>query len=117
MPNPIVHWEIVSPERGVQLQEFYRNLFGWTIDADNPFNCGMVDTQSGLGINGAVGPGEGPQRVTLFAQVDDLQAYLDKAERLGGTVMMPVTEISGVVTMALFSDPDGNVFGLRQGGA
>jgi len=117
MPNPIVHWEIVSPERGVQLQEFYANLFGWKIKSENPFNYGLVDTQSSLGINGAVGPGEGPRRITLYAQVDDLQAYLDRAESLGATVLMPVTEISGVMTIALFCDPDGNVFGLMQSSA
>src|SRR5260370_9830963 len=98
MHNPIVHWEIVSPERGVQLQEFYANLFGWKIKRENPFNYGLVDTQSSLGINGSVGPGEGPPRLTLYAQVDTPQAYLDTAEILGATYMMPVTNISSVIT-------------------
>src|SRR5258707_14068102 len=97
MPNPIVHWEIVSPERGVQLQEFYAKLFGWKMKRENPFNYGLVDTQSSLGINGAVGPGEGPRRVTLYAQGADLQTSLDRAESLGATVMMPVTEVAGVL--------------------
>src|SRR5260370_8722795 len=112
MPNPIVHWEIVSPERGVQLQEFYANLFGWKIKSENPFNYGLVDTQSSLGINGAVGPGEGPRRVTLYAQVDDLQAYLDRADRLGATVLMPVTEISAVLPLTLFRAPSAHSFRL-----
>jgi hypothetical protein len=33
-------------------------------------------------------------RVSVYAAVDDLQAYLDKAERLGARVVMPVTEVS-----------------------
>jgi len=112
MPNPVVHWEIVSSTKGKELQEFYATLFGWEMDTNNPFDYGLVNTQTERGINGGVGPTEGPGRVTIYAEVDDLQAYLDTAVELGGTVMMPITEIPGVVTMALFSDPDGNVTGL-----
>jgi predicted enzyme related to lactoylglutathione lyase len=43
-----------------------------------------------------------------------MQAYLDKAERLGATVVMPVTDM-GDFTIALFSDPAGNVSGLVNG--
>jgi len=68
----------------------------------------MVDTETERGINGAVGPSEGVSRVSIYVEVDDLQASLDKAVSLGGTVVMPVTEIPGAVTMAMFSDPDGN---------
>ena len=115
MPNPVVHWEIVSSTRGKELQEFYATLFGWEINTNNPFDYGVVDTQTDHGINGGVGPTQGPSRVTIYAEVDDLQAYLDTVVELGGTVVMPITEIPGAVTMALFSDPDGNITGLIQG--
>ena len=42
------------------------------------------------GIGGGIGPSpEGVNRVTFYVDVDDLQAYLDKAERLGGKTVMP----------------------------
>jgi predicted enzyme related to lactoylglutathione lyase len=45
--------------------------------------------------------------------VPDLQAALDKAERLGGKSLMPPTEIpEGNVTIAMFSDPEGTTCGL-----
>jgi hypothetical protein len=48
------------------------------------------------GINGGIsGDQNGNARVSVDAAVDDLRAYLDKAERLGARVVMPVTEVSG----------------------
>ena len=53
--------------------------------------------------------------VRIYVQVPDLQAALAKAEGMGAKVVMPITEIPGAVTMALFADPDGNVVGLVKG--
>ena len=47
-----------------------------------------------------------------YVEVNDLQAYLDKAEKLGGKTIMPPTEIPDQVTLAMFTDPEGNVIGL-----
>jgi predicted enzyme related to lactoylglutathione lyase len=116
MPNPVVHWEIQSntPEKS---REFFAQLFDWHIDANNPYNYGIVDTQSDGAITGGIGPtGDGgPGRVLFYVQVDDLQASLDKAESLGAKTIMPPTEIPGVVTVALFSDLEGNTIGLIKG--
>jgi predicted enzyme related to lactoylglutathione lyase len=116
VPNPIVHFEIVGKE-GKKLQNFYGSLFDWKVDANNEWNYGMVDTETpGAGIAGGIGPTmDGQSRVTVYAQVPDLQAYLDKAEKLGGKTLMPPTEIPGAVTMAMFSDPEGNVMGMIKG--
>jgi uncharacterized protein len=116
MPNPIVHFEIVGQD-GKKLQDFYGNVFGWKIDANNEWNYGIVDTDSGgAGIAGGIGPTmDQKPRVTVYAQVPDLQATLDKAEQLGGKTLMPPTEIPGAVTMAMFADPEGNVMGIIKG--
>lgn len=117
MPNPVVHWEIAS-DKPAELNAFYRDLFGWKVDADNQYDYGMVDTQTEQGINGGIGGTMGgPRRVTVYAEVDDLQTYLDKAVSLGGKIMMEPTEIPGTVTMAMFADPDGNAFGLIKRGS
>jgi predicted enzyme related to lactoylglutathione lyase len=117
MPNPVVHWEIVSQTKGKELQEFYASLFGWTINANNPMDYGLVDTDAGRGIPGGIGPTTGSSRVTIYIEVDDLQASLDKAESLGGKTLMAPEEIPGAVTMAMFADPDGNVVGLIKSGS
>lgn len=112
MGSPIVHFEIMGG-RGNQLEKFYAELFGWRIDSNNPMNYGVVDTRGSGGINGGVGPNQdGSKRVTVYAQVDDLQATLDKAEKLGGRTVLPPTEVPGGPKLAMFTDPAGNVTGL-----
>ena len=111
MGNPVVHFEIVVRD-AAKSQEFYANLFDWHVNADNPMSYGMVDTHSEGGIGGGI-TGEGVSTgVTFYVQVDDLQAYLDKAESLGGKTIMPPMEIPDMVKFAVFSDPEGNVIGI-----
>lgn len=109
MPNPVVHFEINGKD-GKKLQNFYATLFEWHVDANNPMNYGMVDTHAG-GINGGVVQAD-QAGVAVFVEVDDLQAYLNKVERLGGKTVMPITVIPDMVTLAMFSDPEGNIVGL-----
>ena len=114
MPNPVVHWEIHARD-AKRMQDFYASLFDWQVDSSNPMGYGFVDTQSAPpGINGGIPEaGEGEDaRVILYVEVDDLQAYLDRAESFGGRTIMPPTEIPGIVTIALFADPEGNTTGL-----
>ena len=35
MPNPVVHFEVVSPD-GEAAQKFYSELFDWKLDTNNP---------------------------------------------------------------------------------
>ena len=111
MSNPVVHFEVVGKD-GKKLQNFYGNVFGWKIQADNPMNYGIVSNEdTGGGIGGGVG--EAPEtRATFYIAVDNPDAYLKKVESSGGRTVMPVTEIPGMVVMAQFADPEGNVVGL-----
>ena len=112
MPNPIVHWELNTKD-AKKTQEFLASLFGWHVDANNPMNYGMIDTHTEKGADGGIHDSdEAPKGTMVYVEVDDLQAYLDKAESLGGKTVMPIVVIPNMVTMAQFSDPQGNVFGL-----
>ena len=123
MPNPVVHFEIMGKKDSSQTQKWYGDLFGWKIDA-MPFpgapegeTYGIVSAQDGKGIGGGVGASmDGQPAIRIYIEVDDPQAYLDKAVKAGAKVLMPVTEIPNMVTMALFEDPDGNVMGLVKAG-
>ena len=116
MSTPVVHFEIMGG-KGNELEKFYRVLFGWKINSDNPMKYGIIDTGGGpRGINGGVGPAhDGNKRVSIYVQVDDLQATLDRAESLGGKTVLGPTEVAGGPKLAMFADPAGNTTGLLLG--
>ena len=115
MPNPVVHFEIASGGTE-KLQKYYADLFEWHIDASNPMGYGLVDTKTETGISGGITGTDGrPNMVSFYVEVEDIEAKLKEAEDLGGSVIMPVTSIPGMVTFAMFSDPEGNCIGLVSG--
>ncbi|MDO8615745.1 MAG: VOC family protein [Dehalococcoidia bacterium] len=112
MGSPVVHFEINGRD-GKKLHDFYSRLFGWKIDAGNPMNYGLVETDSGgHGINGGIGQSDQGNQVTFYVEVADPQAALNQIEGLGGRTIVPVTVIPNMVTFAQFADPEGNVVGL-----
>ncbi|MGI8549331.1 MAG: GNAT family N-acetyltransferase [Dehalococcoidia bacterium] len=113
MDTPVTHWQIDAREPA-RLHRFYGGLFEWEVEANNALGYGLVTAQSG-GISGGIGPARGSEGVTIFVEVDDLQAFLDRAERLGGKTLMQPTTIPGAVTMAMIADPEGNRIGLLKG--
>lgn len=108
--HPVVHWEINARDPKA-LHTFYAELFGWKINADNPMGYGLV-TAGGDGINGGIGPAQGIPGVTFYVRVPDLDAALRKVGQLGGSTVVPPTEIPKMVTFAVFTDPQGNRIGL-----
>ena len=117
MPNPVTHFEIIGKD-AKKLQTFYSGLFGWKVDTNNPMNYGMVEAQDTKGIGGGIAGAQegGNGYVTVYIEVDDPQAALDKAVSLGGKVVMPVTTIPDAVTLAQFTDPEGNLIGIVKSG-
>lgn len=115
MGLPVVHFEIHG-KNSHEISEFYSSVFEWTVNANNPLNYGLVDTDAeGQGIGGGICASDMAPAVLIYIQVDDPQRYLDKIEAAGGQTVLPVTEIPGAVTMAIFEDPAGNRIGLVKG--
>jgi predicted enzyme related to lactoylglutathione lyase len=117
MGNPVAWFEIVGQD-GARLRQFYGELFGWPIDASQTgMDYGLVAQQPN-GIAGGIGRSEdgGPGHVTVYVEVDDIQEYLQKAERLGGKMIAPPMDIPGWnLSIGFMSDPEGHLVGLSKG--
>ena len=114
--RPVVHWEIMALDAPKQ-RAFFSDLFGWAIDANNPQNYGMVPSGGEAAIGGGIGPApDGKPYVTFYVEVPDIGAALSKAESLGASTVMPRTDM-GMVTLAQFRDPEGNLVGLIEASA
>jgi predicted enzyme related to lactoylglutathione lyase len=116
MGQPVAFFEVISPDAG-RAQKFYAELFDWKVAADPSMGgYALVDTGAGEdGIGGGIGPSMAPADtgVKIYMRVDDLEAYLGRAEQLGGKRLVPPTELpGGYGHFAIFTDPDGNAVGL-----
>jgi predicted enzyme related to lactoylglutathione lyase len=116
MGKPVAFFEILSSDHE-RAQAFYRDLFDWKVAADPQMGgYGLVDTEAGEhAVGGGIGPCSEPGEagVKIYVRVDDLDAHLDRAEKLGGTRVVPPTDLPGDFgRFAVFTDPDGNQVGL-----
>ena len=112
MPNPIAHFEICVKDLKAGV-EFYKSLFDWKIEIDPQMNYGMINT--GKEPGGGIFQVQGDMKpyLAIYPQVDDIDAMLDKAEKLGAFVIVRKTKISDQFGYyGLFTDPDGNVIGV-----
>jgi predicted enzyme related to lactoylglutathione lyase len=112
MAGKVVHFE-ASAKDGNALREWYAKTFGWQFNVMPEMDYATVDN-GGAGINGGIG-GQGPapkSAAIFYVAVPDLQKTLDEVEKQGGKTTMPVMEIPNIVTLAQFTDPDGNLVGL-----
>jgi predicted enzyme related to lactoylglutathione lyase len=112
MGKPVVFFEIGCRDRE-KTGAFYGALFDWGIQPMGPSS--VIDTGAGQGIGGHITSlGHEPHHYTMFyVEVDNIVAYLEKAESLGGKrIVGPIKIPTG--QFAWFSDPDGSVIGLLQ---
>ena len=96
---------------------FYENVFGWSVrdpHADSPaFSDGSGHVIGHFVTHGSVA---GDSGMRPYIYVDDVRATVEQIEACGGEVLeSPFAE--GNLTVALFSDPAGNVLGVWQFGS
>jgi hypothetical protein len=112
---PVAWFELVGSQPK-ETMAFYENVFGWKGkggDAEGFVYFEIDATQGGRGTHGGIGGSQdGTAAVTVYAGVDDVQAYLDKAEALGGTKTFGPMDVSPETQIGQFKDPQGNIFGL-----
>ena len=111
MGRAVVHFEI-GCRNAAKTQDFYEKLFEWKI---SPIGPAAMIAAEGSGIAGHITAlGHEPHHYTIFyVDVDDVAAYLKKAESLGGRMLVPPVAIP-TGTFAWMQDPEGNTVGLFQ---
>jgi predicted enzyme related to lactoylglutathione lyase len=111
MGETVIHVEVTGKD-GEALQKFYKDVFGWSLDTDNPGGYGMY--RQGDGLTGGIGATQDGSagNVTFYVHTDDPQGTLDKVTASGGQVVMPLTQVAPETTIALFADPEGHVVGI-----
>jgi predicted enzyme related to lactoylglutathione lyase len=109
----IIHFEVTGKDQNA-LQSYYSDLFGWKLNTDFPGGYGMTDpAQTGLIVGIGAAP-QGPGFVTGYVTVSDIDATIEKATSLGGSVVMPKFSPDGTAQLALVADPEGHVLGLTE---
>jgi hypothetical protein len=108
----MVHFEIVARDPVAQAA-FYRELFNWDI-GDGPLAqipAGIGGPEAGIGghIRGGSAPG-----VSIYVQVRELAASLERVKELGGQVVLEPFDVPNGPTLAAVKDPEGNPLTLVQ---
>jgi predicted enzyme related to lactoylglutathione lyase len=115
MPNPIVRWQIVTPEPA-KAAAFYRDLFGWELSSANSMGYRelRVGAESGAPVDGGVWPAPPgqPGFVQVFIEVEDIDARIAKATGLGAKTIVPKSVLPDGDTIAVLLDPTGISFGI-----
>jgi uncharacterized protein len=113
MPNPVVRWQIVSPDAD-GTAAFYQSLFHWTVSRANALGYRELSSGEGRGAYGGVWPSPPgqPGFVQMFIEVDDIQACIAEATRLGARVIVPASVLPDGDSMAVLADPTGISFGI-----
>ena len=109
---PVDWFEVIGSDAKAS-QAFYTELFGWTYE-DATATYGMVDTGAGRGIPGGVGSSDEPgsRWATVYANVEDVEQTLARAEELGGKREYGPVDIDDHMQTGAIRDPAGSLFGV-----
>jgi predicted enzyme related to lactoylglutathione lyase len=114
MGSKIAHAEVVG-KNGPALQKFWGELFGWKQNTDLPGGYAMTAAaDSGIVLGTGPAPDDGNGWVTFYVTVDDLDATLERAKALGGTVVAPKFSPAPDTFLAMVADTEGHIVGVSQ---
>ena len=115
MGRPVVFFDIGCEDKDNTVK-FYTKLFGWNSVSSSPYSDTM-DTGSEDGIIGAITAlGHEPHSYCMiYVEVEDIDAYLEKAQEMGGETIIAKTENpNDGQSFAWVADPEGTIIGLLE---
>ena len=110
--RPAPEWFDISTPDARQARNFYRELFGWEVNAiDETYALVGGDGGRPAGGIGQAGPSSPYTGIVVYFPVDDVEAAFARAQRLGGSLVLEPTR-TPLGQIAVFADLDGNRVGL-----
>lgn len=116
LEHTIVHFEIPA-DNPAELSTFYSELFGWEITrTESPLEYYLIKTgESDRAVNGAMLRRRTADQVPLnYIRVESIDEYVDKAEQLGGRVLVQKEEVGDMGYFCILLDPQGNQIALWE---
>jgi uncharacterized protein len=116
MAHPVIHTEIRSADPDAT-RSFFVDLFGWKVGSEGAFpGYTFMDTGAEGSPHVAISPRQSDEdEVLFFVAVEDVAATLDKALRLGGTIIQPAQKVPGT-SFGVFADAQGHRIGVAANG-
>lgn len=117
MPT-IVHFEIPAEDMD-RAKQFYEQLFDWKITKipgyEDYFGVATTDESGTKGLDGGLMRRQNPQHTTMnYIGVPSVDEYMQKAENLGGKVVMGKHPVPGMGYFAVCLDTENNAFGIWE---
>jgi predicted enzyme related to lactoylglutathione lyase len=109
--NSVCHWEFqtTNPDKAIK---FYEGLFGWKLDYMKEMNYVMIETPERPGGGISVVDKIESGGTVIYILVEDIEAKLKHAEKLGGKIVTPKCPIPNMGFYGVFADSEGNKMGL-----
>ncbi|HEY7711299.1 MAG TPA: VOC family protein [Candidatus Entotheonella sp.] len=108
-----VSWVELSTTDAKAAIAFYSQLFGWSTEEMSMQDGTYTVVKTGSDGIGGIMPlppqMQGPPRWGIYITVDDVDATAAKAQQLGATTIVPLTDIPDVGRFYSFQDPQGAV--------
>ncbi|MGB2984730.1 MAG: VOC family protein [Phycisphaerae bacterium] len=114
MGNRLCHFELMTndPEK---CKAFYGAVFDWKFDEQSMPGYTLINTGTDPGGGVFPKPPEAPGVcMSVYFQVDDIDATLRTVTEHGGKIIVPKTAIPSVGHFAMFTDPEGIASGILQ---
>jgi uncharacterized protein len=127
MPT-IVHFEMPADDVE-RAKKFYTDLFGWKIEkwpgtsskdsSSSSMEYWIVSTTDDKGNKAPIGGGlmkrqEQHQQITNFIDVNSVDEYSSKIEKIGGKVVVTKMAVPGMGYFAVCHDTENNSFGIWE---
>jgi predicted enzyme related to lactoylglutathione lyase len=113
-------WAELSTRDVTACRDFYTKLFNWSVHQyeGGPMQYWMFNAndkdRGGMMKMSAEVPAQVPPSWTIYFNVADCDGSVNRAQKMGGKLVVPAMDVPGTGRFALVSDPQGSVFGVLQ---